>query len=97
MASGAAVSEDLTFVPEYSVTLTETGLPAGMEWSATVGGVADARETSSLDWELPQGVYGFEDHPGRRLTRSPPPPANIYLGVLRRDPLRWCSPRWRPP
>ncbi len=55
-ATGAAVS--FTAVT-YAVTLTESGLPSGTSWSATLNGVKQTSSGTSITFNEPNGTYSF--------------------------------------
>jgi YVTN family beta-propeller protein len=44
----------------YLVSFTETGLPAGTNWSVTLGGVALRSTESSVTFPEPNGTYAYE-------------------------------------
>ena len=43
----------------YAVTLTESGLPAGTTWTATVNGVTESTSGSALVFHLANGTYSY--------------------------------------
>ncbi len=43
----------------YTVALTETGLPAGTSWSASVGGAVVSGSSSALPIDKPNGTFGL--------------------------------------
>lgn len=47
------------YVPLYSVTFTETGLPSGTSWSVTLGGNTQTTTASSVTFEVPDGGYYY--------------------------------------
>jgi DNA-binding beta-propeller fold protein YncE len=60
VVGGANLSEPVTFTPvTYAVTFTETGLPTGSTWKATVAG--ETRNTSgrTLTFQEPNGTFAF--------------------------------------
>jgi Thermopsin/Periplasmic copper-binding protein (NosD) len=58
--SGASVTENLVFTAvTYSVTLTETGLPAGTSWTVTVGATTQTVTTASMTFTETNGSYTF--------------------------------------
>jgi hypothetical protein len=75
---GAAVSQPVTFspissmTPTYSVTFTETGLPAGTDWSVTVGGTAISSTTTTVSIPEANGSYAFTVGPVSGYSPSPP-------------------------
>jgi hypothetical protein len=46
-------------VVEFSVTFTETGLPAGTSWSVTLNGATQSATTTSIVFEEPNGTYSY--------------------------------------
>jgi hypothetical protein len=56
---GAAVAVNATFVSVYLVTFSETGLPAGTNWSMSLGGTERFSTLSTIEFRLPNGVYAF--------------------------------------
>jgi hypothetical protein len=71
--SGASVAEPtLRYAPvTYLVTFTETGLPAGTLWSATLNGVTAKSTTSSITFSESNGSYGYAIAPVKGYTASP--------------------------
>jgi hypothetical protein len=45
--------------PVYTTTFTESGLPAGTNWAVTYGGLASSSSTSSIQFSVESGTYGF--------------------------------------
>jgi hypothetical protein len=46
-------------VGEFNVTLSETGLPPGTVWSASLGGLSNTSSASDLQFSVPNGTYLF--------------------------------------
>ncbi len=46
--------------PNYTVTLTEQGLPPRTNWSGSVGGVTESSATATLTFAEPNGTYLFK-------------------------------------
>ena len=65
VVNGASVLEILVYYRvAYSVTFSESGLPAGLTWTVSVGGVAKSLKTDgktdSLTWAgLVNGTYAY--------------------------------------
>jgi YVTN family beta-propeller protein len=66
VVNGASVTEPMAGYTQvaYSVTLSESGLPSGLAWQVTVGGMAMSLTTNgatdSLTWSgLPNGTYAY--------------------------------------
>ncbi len=58
--NGAAVAESASYAPfTYAVTVTETGLVAGTEWSATVNGTANSGSGSVLSFQDTNGTWAY--------------------------------------
>ncbi len=64
--NGHAVTESITFTSgsppgttTYALTFTESGLPAGKNWSVTVGGTAHYSTTGSIVVQEANGTYSF--------------------------------------
>jgi YVTN family beta-propeller protein len=58
--NGSAVSEPVAFTPvTYAVTFTETGLPAGANWSVSIQGISYPSTTSTITCPLTNGTYPF--------------------------------------
>jgi hypothetical protein len=59
-ATGASVEVDLTYTAQFTVTVTETGLPTGDSWEAIVGGTAVSGTTASLSVVVPAGETDYQ-------------------------------------
>lgn len=46
-------------VPRFTVTFTETGLPAGTSWSVTLGGTTNTSTGSMIGFYVTNGTYSF--------------------------------------
>ncbi len=61
--AGAAQSVAITFTKvlagQYPVTFTESGLPAGTSWSATLNGTLHTSATSTISFNMPNGTYAY--------------------------------------
>jgi len=58
--AGAAYTLAVTFTAvTYAVTLTESGLPSGTSWSATVNGATQSSTGTSVTFYLTNGTYAF--------------------------------------
>ena len=59
--NGANVTIDLTWLQvKYNETFTESGLPAGMTWGVTVGGVHYSTSQSVIVVGLPNATYSWK-------------------------------------
>ncbi len=60
---GNSASASLTYiwtpVSEYALTVTETGLPTGTYWSASVGNESQRSNATAILFELANGTYPF--------------------------------------
>ncbi len=60
IVAGSDVSLTRTFSQvKYTVTFKETGLPAGTNWSVTVGATSMSATVSEIHFTLPNGTYAF--------------------------------------
>ncbi len=63
--SGAAQDQAITFSvaapTQYTVTFTETGLPAGSTWQVTLNGSTQSTSTTGTSFTLPDGTYTYTD------------------------------------
>ena len=58
--AGAPVSRSISFTQTtYSVTFSESGLPAGTTWNVTLNSVTHSSTTSSVSFGEPNGSYSF--------------------------------------
>jgi YVTN family beta-propeller protein len=64
--------------PKYNVTFTETGLPAGSNWSVTLNGLTHSTTTSGTTFTEPDGTYAYTT---MALIDYPPIPSNGTLTV----------------
>lgn len=70
--SGAAVVDTISFSTfEFPVTVTETGLPSGTDWSANVGGTFLFGSGSSLLFAKANGTYTFRVAAVAGFTEAP--------------------------
>jgi hypothetical protein len=59
---GADFSQTITFtaIPTYTVTFSESGLPGGTQWTATLGGTPQSTSSTSISFSgEPNGHYPF--------------------------------------
>ncbi|MGC8861089.1 MAG: hypothetical protein ACP5QH_07830, partial [Thermoplasmata archaeon] len=61
----------ITFKKLYNVTFTESGLPAGTEWSVTLNGVTETANTSVIAFTEPNGTYEYTIGTVTGYTASP--------------------------
>ena len=71
VAVGSSVYEVLTYVAQYNVTVSESGLPADTSWTATVGGVSATGTGNVLTLALGSGTYAYQITPVPGYTASP--------------------------
>ena len=62
--AGKAISQSLTFTKSstkatYAVTFTESGLPSGTSWSATLNGSSQSSTTATITFSEANGSYAF--------------------------------------
>ncbi|MGA8302374.1 MAG: alkaline phosphatase family protein [Thermoplasmata archaeon] len=62
----------------YSVTFTESGLPSGTNWSATLNGVVENSTTSTISFTEPNGTYAYT---AGAVTGYSPSPASGSVSV----------------
>jgi len=76
IVAGTSVVVRISFshVPagSFPVTFSESGLPIGTNWSATVGGVTSLASGSIITFVEPDGSYSFSVGTGARFVPSPP-------------------------
>ncbi len=56
---GASVDVPVAFALLYPVTIAESGLPIGTNWSATLGAISDNSTTPWISFPATNGTYGF--------------------------------------
>ena len=49
------------YVPTFTVTFTENGLPGGTQWGVTLNGVYQGTASSSISFQMPDGNYYYYD------------------------------------
>lgn len=69
----------ISIPPVYSLTLSETGLPVGKNWSATIQSNTLTSNTSTLCFLLPNGQYTFD------IKGTAGYKANVYSGKVNID------------
>ena len=73
--NGAAVTQSITFsaLPpgQYSLIFSETGLPAGTNWSVTVGSTTHSSKASTISFAEVNGTYHFSVGSMSGYTPSP--------------------------
>jgi YVTN family beta-propeller protein len=86
--AGAGTSVPVLFVPIYSASFTETGLPLGTNWSVTLGARSLTSMGTTISFVLPQGSYPFAIIPILNYTISPASgitlvtDSNVDVGIL---------------
>jgi hypothetical protein len=58
--AGADTSISISFAATnatYTVAVSETGLPAGTEWNATLGGTSNSTQSTRVLFSMPNGTY----------------------------------------
>jgi Thermopsin/Periplasmic copper-binding protein (NosD) len=57
---GVAQTVAVTFAPvTYTITFTESGLPAGTTWSVTIGTVTHTSTNATITFQEPNGMYSY--------------------------------------
>lgn len=56
----------------YTVTLTETGLPAGLSWNASIGGITHTTNSTQLVFTMVSGTYSINVSGPSKYTVSMP-------------------------
>jgi len=74
-----AVGTSPNAIAEKSVTFTESGLPAGRQWSVTLGGETQSSTTSTIVFGEPNGTYNYVVGEVHGYTASP---STGSVGVL---------------
>jgi photosystem II stability/assembly factor-like uncharacterized protein len=60
LVNESSVSENLAFTQiEYNVAFTESGLPAGAQWSVTLNGATKSSNSSTIVFQEPIGMYTY--------------------------------------
>jgi hypothetical protein len=57
--AGGTVQVDFKPIPYYLVSIGETGLPSGTEWTLTFSGTQYAMTNGSYDFSVPNGTYPY--------------------------------------
>ncbi|MGA8537838.1 MAG: hypothetical protein WB789_10700 [Thermoplasmata archaeon] len=78
--AGYAVNELVVFtLLNYSVTFSETGLPAGLNWSVTVNGTSWPSNSGTLSFPEPNGTYSFSIASANQEYQSRPATGNLTV------------------
>lgn len=56
---GSPLIESISFVPPYSVTFTESGLPSGTSWSVTLEGAQQSSSSATISFTEPNGTFSY--------------------------------------
>jgi hypothetical protein len=80
--SGQAVGVTFSTVPppKYTVTFTESGLPAGTLWSVTIGGVTPSANTTTITLQEANGTYPYTIGSVGGYTATPSSGSVMVLG-----------------
>jgi YVTN family beta-propeller protein len=61
--NGTGESEEVSFTLEtFEVEFLETGLPAGLTWSANLIGSIESSASDQIDFNVTNGTFGFSDY-----------------------------------
>jgi YVTN family beta-propeller protein len=61
-----------TALPVFQVTIEQTGLPTGINWSAVLGGTEESTPTNALTFEVVEGTYSYQILAPMGYNVSPP-------------------------
>lgn len=75
----------------YSVTFTESGLPASTSWSVTLNGALESSSTTSIAFSEPNGTYSYTI--GSVTGYSPSPASGMLTvnGAALSQPITWTK------
>jgi hypothetical protein len=79
--SGGTLSPTVTFVPEYSVSFTESGLSSGTTWSVTLNFIQEFSDTTSISFNEDNGTYPYSVGTVTGYTASAPGAFTAYITV----------------
>jgi hypothetical protein len=68
---GSSVNVPIALSFPYTVTFTESGLPSGTSWSATLGGTQHSSSTSTITLSETNGTYSFSIQPPTGFKATP--------------------------
>ncbi len=92
--AGAPVTQPIAFIalPRYTVTFTETGLPAGATWSVSMTYVGtQGSQGGTIAFQMPNGTYSFTAAaPG--YVATPPSGSVIVAGLAVDEPIAIIVP-----
>ncbi len=86
--NGSNVYQSIEFGKVYSITFTETGLPAGTTWSVTLNGSTESSTSSSITFYVTAGTYIYTVNSVRGYSAFPQSGSiivvnsNIVKGVI---------------
>jgi YVTN family beta-propeller protein len=94
--NGAPKTVSITFlrpstIANYAVTFTETGLPAGTSWSATLNGSTKSSTTATITFQEPNGSYTFSVGSVSGYTVGPSPGTIKVNGAAVSQPITFTS------
>jgi hypothetical protein len=83
--AGKPITESVTFTAvaagKYLITFTESGLPTGTTWSATMGGMTGSASGTSFAFTFPNGTYPFSIGSVTGYTADPPSGTLLVKGA----------------
>ena len=86
--AGVAVTQSITFTPvTYTVTFTESGLPAGTSWSVTLNGSTKSSTTTTITFQESNGTYSFTVGSVPGYTASPSSGTVTVAGAAVAQPI----------
>ncbi len=81
--AGANATQAVTFtVYTYTLTITESGLPTGQSWSATIGGVTHSSTTTTITFNEPNGTVSYTIVGVAGFTATPPSGSVTIAGAV---------------
>jgi hypothetical protein len=95
VVSGGPVPKAVTFgLVTYAVTFTESGLPAGTNWSVGLGAVVHYATTTTITFHEPNGTYAFAPENLSGYSVSPSPVAvQVHGGAQSRAVTYAATPK----
>ena len=91
--NGAAVEASISFSStapaQFSVTFTESGLPASTSWSVKLGGNTGSATSASISFTETNGTYTFSVSPVAGYTSSPGSGSLVVSGSAVGEPIEF--------
>jgi YVTN family beta-propeller protein len=95
--AGAAVSQPIAFAFLYLVTFTETGLPAGTNWTVTFAGTTRSSSTATLTFSAANGSFAFTVGAVNGYSASPGSGNVTVSGTAASQTIAFAAPSSSPP